>query len=150
MALVHAWGLFEHYLGSLVRRILLGRPVMLGRTKKIDLGDLLDSPSKEALLADVAEDEIRGLIYKTTRDQLRLLRERYGFRHLAEGDDDTIVEMSLLRNCVVHNCGVADKKLEEHSAGRYRDGAPLEIDTGLVIQSIRVFRAFASRIDEIA
>src|SRR5206468_1456357 len=37
MTLVHAWGLFEHYLGSLLRRILHAHPDMLGRKKQLDL-----------------------------------------------------------------------------------------------------------------
>src|SRR5262249_27813110 len=98
MTLVHAWGLFEHYLGSLLQRILTADPDMLAGEKQLALGDVLDHPTKEALLASVAEKEIRTLFYKPVRDWLKVLRGRYKLKGLTREDDDELIESALIRN----------------------------------------------------
>ena len=150
MTLVHAWGLFEHYLGSLLLRILLGHTEMLGRAKQLDLGRVLDHPSKEALLASVAVQEVRGLFYNPVRDWLKVLRGRYKLKGLSRTHDDHLVETALVRNCVVHNRGFADSRLAEQSGGRYTEGVQIGITQDSVSKATDVLRKFASAVDEIA
>lgn len=150
MTLVHAWGLFEHYLGSLLLRILAARPEILGRTKQLDLGEVLDHLSKEALLASVAEQEVRNLFYKPARDWLKALRGRYQLKGLTRAHDNDLIEAALIRNCVVHNRGLADDRLEKQTGGRSTQGAPIEIDLNNVAKATDIIRKFASAVDEAA
>jgi hypothetical protein len=150
MTLVHAWSIFEHYLGSLLLQILATRPEMLGREKQIDIGEVFDHPSKESLLAAVAEREVRSLFYQPVREWLKALRRRYGLRELTNQFDDNVTETALIRNCVVHNRSVADGKLAKHSGGKHVEGTPLEITQPLVLKATNVLRRFASAIDESA
>jgi hypothetical protein len=150
MTLVHAWGLFEHYLGSLLLRILHAHPDMLGREKQLDLGEVLDYPTKETLLASVAEKEIRNLFYKPVRDWLKALRGRYKLEGLTRAHDDDLIENALVRNCVVHNRGVADDRLEKQTGGRCIDGVPIALTLDTVMKATDTIRKFASTLDETA
>jgi hypothetical protein len=150
MTLAHAWGIFEHYLGSLLLRILETRPEILGREKQINIGELFDHPTKESLLATVAEREVRSLFYQSVREWLKALRRRYGLRELTNQFDDQVVETALIRNCVVHNRSMADGKLAKHSGGKHAEGTPIEISQTSVFQATTVLRKLASAIDEAA
>jgi hypothetical protein len=150
MTLVHAWGIFEHYLGSLLLRILATRPGILGRAKQIDIGEVFDHQSKEALLATIAEREVRALFYQPVRDWLKAVRGRCGLRELTKEFDNDVIETALIRNCVVHNRSVADGKLAKHSVGLRAEGTQIEITQIFVLKATNTLRKFASAIDEAA
>lgn len=62
MCLVHAFSLFEHYLSELLQSMLLSRPEMLGTTKHVTYGTILEHyPSMDSLLANLAQREVREL-----------------------------------------------------------------------------------------
>lgn len=150
MTLVHSWGIFEHYLGSLLLDILAARPEMLGREKQIDIGKVFDHPTKESLLASIAEREVRALFYQPVRQWLKAIRQRYGLHDLSTQFDDQIVELALIRNCVVHNRSVVDAKLAKHFGGKHVEGTPVEISQDSVFKATDVLRKFASAIDNAA
>jgi hypothetical protein len=151
MCLVHAHGLFEHYLNELLKAIFLSRPEMLGTAKMVRYADVLESyPSMPALLALMADNELRELFYKSWRDILQSLREKYGFKQLATTSDDEIIKFSLIRNCLVHNHGVADVRLEKQSKAAYKYGDPISIDMETVWTGIQRYRSCAVEIDSIA
>jgi hypothetical protein len=151
MCLVHTHALFEHYLRELMTSILLARPEMLGTSKTVKYSDVLESyPSMSALLKRMIDTELIDLFYKSVRDLLKLLRERYGFKGLSNDRDDELIAFSLIRNCIVHNHGFTDARLEEHSKGLYRRGTPLTIDLPMVFAAIKCHRKVASDLDSIA
>lgn len=151
MCLVHAHGLFEHYLYELLKAVFLSRPEMLGTSKMVRYADVLESyPSMPALLALMADNELRDLFYKSWRDILQSLREKYGFKPLTTTSDDEIIKFSLIRNCLVHNHGITDARLEEQSKSAYKYGDPISIDMESVRAGIQRYRKCAVEIDSIA
>jgi hypothetical protein len=151
MCLVHAHVLLEHYLSQLLKSVFLSRPEMLGKSKNLSYGDVLESyPSMDALLDKMAEKELRELFYKSWRDLLETLREKYGFKHLPNTRDEKTIELSLIRNCLVHNRGIVDLKLEEASKGTYKYGTQIQADMDIVHAAINNFSKLAAEIDNIA
>lgn len=151
MCLVHAHGLFEHHVRELLKSIFLSRPEMLGTSKTVKYGDVLESyPSMAALLEGMVENELRELFYKSWRDLLEVLREKYGFKQLPTTLDERTIEFSLIRNCFVHNHGIADARIEKHSKGTYKCGTSISIDGETVLAAIKLFRTVATVIDSIA
>jgi hypothetical protein len=151
MCLVHAHGLFEHYLSHLLKSIFIARPEMLGKSKNVSYGDVLESyPSMDVLLEKMIEKELRELFYKSWQDLLNALREKYGFKHLSGTRDEKTIELSLIRNCLVHNRGIADTRLEEESKGAYKGGIQIPVDMNVVGAAINNFRKLAAEIDIMA
>lgn len=151
MCLVHAHGLFEHYLTELLKSVFLSRPKMLGKSKALNYGDVLESyPSMNALLEKMAEKELRELFYKSWRDLLEVLRGKLGFKELPTTWDKETIEFSLIRNCLVHNRGIADVRIEAESKGKYKCDTSITIDSEMVFATINTFRKLAAEIDKIA
>ncbi len=148
MAVVHAYGLFENYMVSLLRSIVVRRPEMLGNSKQVTYGEVIEChPSMDKLIERLAEKHIHELSYKSLRDQLKALRAQLGFRDLADEFDDEIVEVALFRNCLVHNRGVADQKLAEEFPESYAEGSAIVADKALVDKTIVTCRRFAVVLD---
>ncbi len=150
MTLVHAWGIFEHYLGSLLLLILTTRPEILGQDKQIKIADVFGHPSKEALLATIAEREVHELFYKPAKDWLRSLRRRYGLRQLTDQFDNDIIETALIRNCVVHNRSIVDGKLARHPGCGRVEGSQIDMPREFVGRATNILRNFASAVDKAA
>ena len=150
MCLVHAYGRFECYLSDLLRTVLIKRPEMLGKTKTLSYGDVFESyPSMDTLIHRMAERETKEFFYKSCRDILETLRSKYGFSTLSSSLDPKLIELSLIRNCCVHNRGLADSKLEEAN-NIYKQGEQIIINKELVFDAISVFRTVAKNIDMLA
>ncbi len=150
MTLVHAWGLFEHYLGALLLRILGVRPQLLGRKRQINLGQVFCHQSKEALLESVATQDVRSLFYESIPVWLKALRKKYGLKELTKEYDGGLIETALIRNCLVHNRGVADSKLDRHTEGKYKQGEQIGISRESVLFATNTLRKFASAVDALA
>lgn len=151
MCLAYAQGLFEGYTGEVLKSIIRARPEMLGKSKTLTYGEILESyPAMAPLLEHMIEREVRELLYKGWQEILTTLRERHGFRDLTDTHDLTVVELTLVRNCIVHNRGIVDARLEHHSGGRYVCGAEIHVSQTLVFDAISLFRQLASEIDAIA
>jgi hypothetical protein len=151
MCLVHAHALFENYLSQLLQSIFLLRPEMLGKTRQVSYETILESyPSMSLLLEKLVERELRELFYKSWRELLDALREKYGFKDLSDNRDEKTIELSLIRNCLLHNRGMADPKLEEESNGTYQCGTGIPVDMNLVLTAMTTFRKLAVEIDKIA
>ena len=79
-----------------------------------------------------------------------MLREKYGFKKLPTTWDESTIEFSLIRNCLVHNHGIADAKVEKHSKGTYQFGKPISINSETALSAMNVFRNLATVIDSMA
>jgi hypothetical protein len=150
MCLAHAYGLFEHYLTNLLKSIFLARPEMLGKSKTLNYGEILDSSSMTSLLDRMTEKELLELFHKSLRDVLKALREKYGFKHLESDLDDKAVEFSLIRNCLAHHHGIVDLRLEAETRGSYKRDSQIVIDRELVVNAITTFRKLALAVDKVA
>jgi hypothetical protein len=80
---------------------------------------------------------------------LQKLRLKYGFGNLTNRFDREIVELSLTRNCLVHNGSRADPKLSAAQPSFYV-GQPIDVNLNSVMAAIHVYRGFAVPMDSLA
>lgn len=167
MCLVHAYGQFDDYINSLLRGIIHRTPqILLGSSpsqrksseyRKLSYKDIIDVVSypdnhnvSDAIIDRMIDPELRDLAYGSCEDRLSNLRKKYGFKELSRDLDDRIVQLALMRNCVVHNQGIADELLEATSTHFYRRGQRILIDRNVVSRAITVFCKFCTQLDHLA
>ena len=160
MCFVHAYGLFENYVKSVLRAVLHAQPRILltpdrqhrkDAEKKIsyrDVVECLESPGR--LLDLIIDRELNDLMYAPNSGQLRAIRERFGFSELDASLDPRIIQLNKIRNCIVHNHTRADDELARLSQGFYAATGRIHIDRNVVSRAITIFARFASAIDHIA
>lgn len=112
MALTAVVAAFEVYLLDSLRVVLVNRPEMIKRSKKtVAYADVVEAPSKEALIAQLADREIRGLGYETVPAQAQVIQNRFGV-DLADTDGvtiESIAETFARRNLLLHNDGTVNE-----------------------------------------
>lgn len=156
MCLVHGYGLLEHYLSDVIRKIVRSNPRVLltlqkREDRKIDYRVVIDNiDSPKALIDELANRELLSLTYGPIEDYLKALRTRFGLASLNDNLDARIIQLALLRNCLVHNRSVADERLATVSGGFYRNGQRIRVDRNMVSRCITTFMWFASQVDQTA
>jgi hypothetical protein len=156
MCLIHAFGLLEYYLTDLIRMIAFANPRILltpsrDTDRKIDYRTVIESiDSPNALLNRLVDRELLDLTYKSFDVLLSSLRNRFGLKHLDDRHDQRLIQLALLRNCIVHNHGQGDERLAKASRNFYRAGSRLTITRNMVSRSITTFSSFAMSVDAAA
>jgi len=160
MCFVHAYGLFEHYLKSILHAVLHSNPRILltpvkqqhrDAEKKVSYREVIDSLESPGQLLDLIIDrELKALMYMSCPDQLKTIRKRFGFGQLADDLDSRIVQLNEIRNCIVHNHAQANRELASLSQGFYRAGCRIHIDRNVVSRAITNYSRFAQSVDQIA
>jgi hypothetical protein len=153
MCLVHAYGLLEHFLTETIRQIVQQNPRILltnpsREDKKVEYKLIINNLHSPATLLDaLINRELLKLTYGSTHDLLAALRDRFTLATLDTGYDARIVQLSLIRNCLVHNRGRADARLAAASNNFYREDELIYVDRNMVSRSITTFSRFAAEVD---
>lgn len=104
LAVVYLVAAFEAFLGDLLKFILCRRPEFLKASgKSLSFAEIIDA--KETLIEELAEREVRAWQYKSFRDLIAILRDRFSVDvDRFEGvDADSLVETFARRNLLMHN-----------------------------------------------
>jgi hypothetical protein len=161
MTLVHACSLFERYLVQLLKVLFQKTPRMLLNSKgatdserdsrKVAYETIIEAAeTDESLLDIIIEEQVGRFAYLSCKEQLALLRRRYGFDGLTTDYDSAVVHFALARNCVVHNHSIVDDKLADASRGFFGRNTALRIDRVFVLRAISVFSYMSGAIDALA
>jgi hypothetical protein len=166
MCFVYASSLFDDYLSSLLRALMRGQPKMLlgggpkpktqeqSKLNYSQIINLLTDPGcsnpVQALLDTMIDKELRDMAYGSRAELLARLRDRYGFKRLTMEHDSRLIQLSHIRNCVVHNKCVADDTLATLSTNFYRSGCTILIDRNFVSRSMTTYRRMAQDLNRIA
>lgn len=115
--LVHAIVYFEEYLASALRAYLIKT---LKQTKmysvKLRLGDLPSANTAEYVRVAAIDAEIADIIgakYSERANRIRALLKEHGTSQnidVTMPDDALLVAANEVRNCIIHNAGVADSR----------------------------------------
>lgn len=105
----------------------------------------------ESYLADIArlrvsEREANRLMRGSIGSILQKLRLRYGFGNLTTRFDGEIVQLSLTRNCLVHNGNRVDAKLATAQPA-LSVGQPISVTLNTLMAGIHVYRSLALELD---
>lgn len=63
LGIIHAYSMFEGYLTEIIRSRMLAHPLLMGTQRQISYRAVFEADSKEALIEELIEREIRDLFY---------------------------------------------------------------------------------------
>lgn len=117
---------FEAYISDLLREIF-DKNVDVLKSSKSTLKDeeLIESLKTGNTLETLKEVKIRDLMYGSVKDWIIFYQKKLGFRITLSND---LVELYLVRNCLIHNGGMVSKELEnEIKKSRYKLGRKINV-----------------------
>ncbi len=116
----------EGYVANMIRLIFNTNLDILKSSKSTLKDDELIEGLKSGTTQHVLiEKRVRKTMYGSATDWISFLREHLGFRLESTSD---VEELFLIRNCVLHNSGKVDRKLQDTKKKRYRNlGRPINI-----------------------
>jgi hypothetical protein len=105
----------------------------------------------ETYVADIArlrvfDREADRLMRESIGSILQKLRLRHGFVNLTTRFDREIVQLSLTRNCLVHNGNRVDAKLAA-TQSNLPIGQPISVNLNTIMAGIHVYRSLALELD---
>jgi hypothetical protein len=116
----------EAYISDLLREIF-DQNIDCLKSNKSTLKDeeLIESLKAGSTLETLKEAKIKDLMYGSVKDWISYFQNRLGFQIVLSND---IIELYLVRNCLVHNGGKVSKQLEnEIKTGRYKLGTKINV-----------------------
>ncbi|MHC4398676.1 MAG: hypothetical protein ACYTG0_03255 [Planctomycetota bacterium] len=119
-AFVLGYSYAEAFLTDLIREIYAACPVALPRDKELKFRDVLERSTYNDVLGHMIDKEVLAVMYNSMDRIVAYSEDKFGLQWPST-DTDTIVEASLLRNCIVHNNAVTDSRLAAHSS-RWSEG----------------------------
>jgi hypothetical protein len=141
MALVYGYEVFEAYIGQLIRVRLAANPHLLRKDKQI-----LKESIPESQIESLVERELDRIMREPIRGILDKLRNQLSFHRLTADFDLAITKLSLIRNCLVHNSGMVDRKLATFEQS-FSLNQPIEVTSNLIQKAIHELRKAALAID---
>jgi hypothetical protein len=146
MAITYIYSLFEAYLADILRYRLKKHPLLMGDNREMKYKDIFAARSKEDLVSRMIDREINDLFYSPIHGLLHKMREKYGFKHLTSQLDSQVRELSLVRNCLLHNRGHVDGKLASVDTNR-KEGDRIKLALEDVSRAVDALRSLAYQID---
>lgn len=117
----------EVFLNDLAREIYLNHPVMLPSDERIKFRQILEQSDFDELIAYMIDMTLfatfRGSMREIIHHFESTLNLRFRKRHR-----NSMIEASLIRNCIIHKMAVADERLAKHSS-RWKQGETIELST---------------------
>lgn len=132
---------FEAFLADLARAVLATRPTMLPRQRQPTAGEVIDAGRYEALLNQLVDAEVRSVFFKAIEDQRSYFLQKLS---LEWPDEPQLVVAARIRNCLMHNNGIAETRLADVS--RHGVGEPIILSAADVHEYGLVARRIAPAI----
>ena len=123
-AFILGYSYFEAFMNDLAKEIFLSRPSMLASNKTIKFEDVTNSSSYNEIILKMINKELLELFYKDMEDIIDYFSHKFDSKFL-DGEKERLIEASLLRNCIIHNLGMADVRLA--MLADYTEGKEFEI-----------------------
>ncbi len=128
-AFILGYSYFEAFLNDLAKEIFLSRPSMLASNKTIKFEDVTNSSSYNEIILKLINKELSELFYMNIEDIIEYFSQKLNLTFL-EDEKEKLIEASLLRNCIIHNLGVANARLA--ILADYTEGREFEISASKV------------------
>lgn len=136
---------YEGYVSDMIRMVFETNPNTL-KSKKATLKDeeLVEALESGDALHALIESKVRNLMYGSATEWFSFLKGDLGFKIDSTAD---LVELFLIRNCVLHNNGKVSKELRDTKIKRYKNlGKPINITERDIGRYISATREIASEI----
>ena len=125
-AFVLGYSYFEAFLSDLIKGIYLKRASMLPKEKSLKFIEIINAGNYETILEILIKKEIYELFYKNIEEIIKYHEDKLNLIWSKEGKEN-LVKASYLRNCIIHNMGIADDKLSKFS--EYIENEPFELSS---------------------
>ena len=122
---------FEAFLADLVRQIYLRNPRMLPKDKQLKFEEILASETYEGTVNTMVEKEVLALFYRSIGEVSEYFLSKLRLQWPAS-ETTRVVVASHIRNCIVHNNGLADLRLADVTD--YKEGAEIVLGEAEVHQ----------------
>jgi hypothetical protein len=109
-ALILGYSYLEVYLGDLARLIYHKHPQKIPPKKTITYKEILDNQDSGGIQTYLIEREVRSVFSGSMKDILKYFKDNLDIS-AGQSLDDSICEVSLLRNCLVHAGDVVSSEL---------------------------------------
>lgn len=120
MVLTRAVDDFLTYVSHLMELLFQRKPEILQEAVHVRLADILRLPDRDSVIQYALDDYVRKLSYQSLSELYRDLKDRTSFRlFTSETLLNAAMEAVAIRNALVHNNGVVDKRLAD-LVRRYR------------------------------
>ena len=126
-AFLLGYSYFEAFLADLAKQVLRARPQLLPKEKGLKFKDVLDCGSYDQVLSFMIEKEVFTLLYNSMDKIISYFDERLNLSFGDTLDKENIIKASLLRNCLIHNMALADKRLAPVS--RWGEGSFIDLES---------------------
>jgi len=109
-AIISLMLIFEVFVSDLLREIFENNIDALKSTKStLQDEELIDSLKKGDTLKQLKEAKVRDLMYGSVDKWIKYFKNNLGFNIDIQND---IIELNLVRNCLIHNNGLVSRELE--------------------------------------
>jgi hypothetical protein len=145
MAVINLYAVFEAYLADMLRSRLRRLPQLVSaKARRSSIGNDIDPTAR--LVDRAVEHDIRKITYGSITSLLEQLRTDLHMNGLTTDFDIATQRIALIRNCLLHNGGMADQKLAAADSS-FRLGHRLEIAHHDLSASMRTLRGLVLAID---
>ena len=138
-AFLLGYSYFEAFLTDLVQSVYQLYPKMLPAKKELKFSEILGVEDYEAVLGLMVDREVLALLYQGMGEIIEYFARKLQLEWPKEHEEETIV-VSLMRNCLIHNNGLADGRLSRVSDFNVGDKIELGVDDvhsyGIVVRSV--------------
>ncbi|GAB5470106.1 MAG: hypothetical protein Kilf2KO_31360 [Rhodospirillales bacterium] len=133
----------EGYVSDMLRQIFLSKPDTLkSRRQSLKDDELVDSIKLGDPLLVLAEKRIREIMYSSAREWIYVFQKELG---IDISNPDLLVEIFLIRNCMLHNNEKIGPDLKKTSNKRYKNvGKKINITERDVVRFIDGAKEFGS------
>jgi hypothetical protein len=140
----------EAFLNDVARQIYLTKPELLPGDEKIRFREILGLSHYDNILRHMVDTTLFLMLRGSMKEIIRHFEAVLQLR-LGENDKQTMVEASMIRNCIIHRMAIADDRLAEFSS-RWSRGEPIELSVadvhGFGIVARRVAAAIRDQVSE--
>lgn len=110
-AIISLMLIFEGFVSDLLREIFENNMDALKSTKStLKDEELIDTLKTGNTLERLKDAKVRDLMYGTVNDWIKYFQNNLGFNIDIQND---IIELNLVRNCLIHNNGLVSRELEK-------------------------------------
>lgn len=119
-AFLLGYSYYEAFLSDLMRQIYTEKPKMLSPDKKLDFSEILERPDYDQIFSFMVDKELLSIFYQPFEKVIECFDKKFHLKWPPEAIEAAI-KASLLRNCIIHNNAVADRRLAQMPGWKIAD-----------------------------
>lgn len=133
----------EAFLADLIKEIYRTNPRMLSKDKHLKFNEITQANAFDEVVEIMIKKEIDSLFYKSMEAIIKCFEEKLKLEWTDE-QKNLFIRGSLMRNCIMHNGGLVDIRLEEKSD--YEMGEEIKLNADNVHSFGIILRGLAQRL----